>query len=458
MLDSKKVGAKISSLRKSFGCSQEKLAELLCVTPQAVSKWENGHTLPDTSLLPVLAQIFECSIDNIIMPAYSLEEKVEQEKPSVFEQQAEHIAKYVFKKMEDKQMQKEQPGLSDDIITEAVLNKHKNIESITINRGKTSRTYGDIRTPITVSTPQQQIELLETIYHKRTEKFYGYALLNDYITEIPEIYHIDHDKKAILSENLSDLYIAGYNFNNPDENGILIRDSYKSILRAIANWHSIFWDNYKAFERVGLPCHFETKENMLAWINNAMERSYKKYRREEEAGKIPKTGVADGANVITKKEFDYYEAALQFLKTEYVKLVDERFNAGKNITVIHGNLHPGNTMVSKLPDKKVVFIEPQTVRMGLGTEDLAMFIALHISCDSNAPEAAVFNDTKPLLDYYFECLNEKVKDYSYEMFINDYKLSVAENLFFPIRLINNGIMDFRMRDRAIHAFKAFVIG
>jgi len=43
MLDIKKVGVKISSLRKSFGCSQERLAELLCVTPQAVSKWEKCH-------------------------------------------------------------------------------------------------------------------------------------------------------------------------------------------------------------------------------------------------------------------------------------------------------------------------------------------------------------------------------------------------------------------------------
>ena len=108
MLDSRKVGIKISSLRKSFGYSQEKLAEILHITPQAISKWENGHALPDTALLPVLAQVFDCSIDSIIMPAYLFDEKIERDKPNILEQQAEHIAKYVFAKLEVKQAEKEQ--------------------------------------------------------------------------------------------------------------------------------------------------------------------------------------------------------------------------------------------------------------------------------------------------------------------------------------------------------------
>lgn len=39
MLDIKKVGVKISSFRKKNGLSQEKLAELLFISPQAISKW-----------------------------------------------------------------------------------------------------------------------------------------------------------------------------------------------------------------------------------------------------------------------------------------------------------------------------------------------------------------------------------------------------------------------------------
>lgn len=49
MLETKKVGIKIATLRKSTGLSQEKLAEMLHISPQAISKWENGHTLPETT-------------------------------------------------------------------------------------------------------------------------------------------------------------------------------------------------------------------------------------------------------------------------------------------------------------------------------------------------------------------------------------------------------------------------
>ena len=458
MLDTKKVGIKIASLRKSFGYSQEKLAEILGVSPQAISKWENGHALPDTSMLPVLAQIFGCSIDSILMPAYSYDEKIEEERPNVLEQQAEHIAKYVIKQMEDKLVKKETVGFTDEIIAEAVIEKHSGIGSITISRGKESRTTGEICTSITITAPQKEIKLIETIYHKRTEKFYGYALLSEYISEIPQIYCIDHDKKAILLEALSENYIKGFDFNEDNENGEIIRDNYKNILHSAVNFHNAFWENRSAFERIGLLWHFEVKENMLAWIYDAMEKPFNKYRKDEETGKIPKDGGICGKNNITKKQLDYYDEALQYLKTEYPKLIESRYHAGKNITVIHGDLHPGNTMMSKNSDRQVKFIDPQAVRIGLGTEDLAMLIALHISCDSSAPDAAVFNDTQPWLDYYYQRLSEKVKDYSYETFMNDYKISVAENLFFPIRLINHrGVFDFRMRDRAIHAFKTFVL-
>ena len=99
MLDNKKTGIIISSLRKSFGYTQEKLAELLSVTPQAVSKWENGHALPDTALLPMIAQIFKCTIDQLIMPAYLPGnafpcERIENERVDILDLQAEHIAKY----------------------------------------------------------------------------------------------------------------------------------------------------------------------------------------------------------------------------------------------------------------------------------------------------------------------------------------------------------------------------
>lgn len=52
-------------LRLARNLTQEQLAERLCVTPQAVSRWETGCSMPDSALLPEIARTLEVSIDNL---------------------------------------------------------------------------------------------------------------------------------------------------------------------------------------------------------------------------------------------------------------------------------------------------------------------------------------------------------------------------------------------------------
>ena len=52
MINNEKIGQRIATLRKARHITQERLAEMMTVTGQAVSKWENGNALPDISLLP----------------------------------------------------------------------------------------------------------------------------------------------------------------------------------------------------------------------------------------------------------------------------------------------------------------------------------------------------------------------------------------------------------------------
>ncbi len=59
------LAASILKYRKKCRLSQEELAKQLGVTFQAVSKWENAKTAPDITFLPVLADIFGCSIDQL---------------------------------------------------------------------------------------------------------------------------------------------------------------------------------------------------------------------------------------------------------------------------------------------------------------------------------------------------------------------------------------------------------
>ncbi|MDD6037075.1 MAG: helix-turn-helix transcriptional regulator [Lachnospiraceae bacterium] len=61
-----RIGKKIVLLRKEHGYTQEGLAELVGVSPQAISKWENGKALPETTLLPILAKSLHTSIDNLL--------------------------------------------------------------------------------------------------------------------------------------------------------------------------------------------------------------------------------------------------------------------------------------------------------------------------------------------------------------------------------------------------------
>ena len=64
--DPKKVGEQILSLRKTKGLTQQELGERLNISFQAISKWERGETLPDTALLPDLADVLETTVDNLL--------------------------------------------------------------------------------------------------------------------------------------------------------------------------------------------------------------------------------------------------------------------------------------------------------------------------------------------------------------------------------------------------------
>lgn len=66
MFDMNKIGKKISSLRKQSGLTQMELADRLGISFQAVSNWERGNTMPDISKLPELAEIFGCSMEEIL--------------------------------------------------------------------------------------------------------------------------------------------------------------------------------------------------------------------------------------------------------------------------------------------------------------------------------------------------------------------------------------------------------
>lgn len=60
------LGARIAGMRKQKGITQEGLADIMGVSSQAVSKWENNLSCPDIQLLPKLAATFDISVDQLL--------------------------------------------------------------------------------------------------------------------------------------------------------------------------------------------------------------------------------------------------------------------------------------------------------------------------------------------------------------------------------------------------------
>ena len=65
-MDTLKIGQYIQSLRKAAGLTQKELAEKLNLSFQAVSKWENGDSLPDTGVLLDLCDILNTTADKLL--------------------------------------------------------------------------------------------------------------------------------------------------------------------------------------------------------------------------------------------------------------------------------------------------------------------------------------------------------------------------------------------------------
>lgn len=74
-----KLGENLRKFRLQRELTQEQLADILGVSAQAVSRWENGTTYPDITLLPTVASYFEITLDELMgMDSFKSEEQLKE--------------------------------------------------------------------------------------------------------------------------------------------------------------------------------------------------------------------------------------------------------------------------------------------------------------------------------------------------------------------------------------------
>lgn len=82
------LGKNIKKLRTEKNMTQEDLADLLYTTVKSVSRWENSITYPDITMLPLLANIFEVTVDELLdVEKIKQDEYIEELKKQAFEYQ-----------------------------------------------------------------------------------------------------------------------------------------------------------------------------------------------------------------------------------------------------------------------------------------------------------------------------------------------------------------------------------
>lgn len=184
-----RLGEKIRNLRKAKNMSQENLAHYLGVSFQAVSKWENGTTMPDVTMIPAIASFFEVSTDELFdFNTLETERKIQQMCWDIADWRSSDPEK-AEKAYRD--LLKQYPGneiiLANLLYVLQILHKHEELISLCKTIVETSRDDGN---------RYDAARILAETYRETGE----YTLCKSAIDLIPEFFFTHREEKALLLE------------------------------------------------------------------------------------------------------------------------------------------------------------------------------------------------------------------------------------------------------------------
>lgn len=96
-MNQERIGKFIAELRKEKNLTQEQLAEVLEVNVKSISRWENGKTMPDLSMLPILAKELNVEVSELLNGRKMTKEELFELKDTI-----ERLIEYSQKEVIDK--------------------------------------------------------------------------------------------------------------------------------------------------------------------------------------------------------------------------------------------------------------------------------------------------------------------------------------------------------------------
>jgi thiamine kinase-like enzyme len=184
------------------------------------------------------------------------------------------------------------------------------------------------------------------------------------------------------------------------------------IMDVLAKIHSSFW----AAPNLNDICHVVDKKSL--------EKKFKQFS-EDRLDKF----ISHMGDRLSEKS----KEIIQFCKDNYSVYIN-RTLGHKNLTLIHRDSHFWNILIPRSENGNIKIIDWQTYGIGLGARDLAYMIALHWY-----PNRRKEHEHKLLHSYHQSLLKNGIQNYSFDNFLADYKLSILDVLFIPIRQWSNKV-------------------
>jgi hypothetical protein len=184
------------------------------------------------------------------------------------------------------------------------------------------------------------------------------------------------------------------------------------VVDALAHLHATWWDHDLLGKRIGVM-------PVEALIKGDIEESDMTW-----AGRTLPAFFDYMGDRLSKSRREVYARVLSSLGSRLLR----RIRMGRGLTLVHGDPHIGNFLYPHHPDTDTVrFLDWKSWCVNIGPDDLAHMMAVFWF-----PERRARMETELLKRYHHQLLECGVKDYSWQDCWEDYRLSVARFLFYPM--------------------------